>query len=87
MKRNYEAQSPTNSMLKDKIGKKSTLKNDLKKTEVNLGSPSKLMNRVMRSGLPYRRKKNHETQFSINPMMMDEIEKKNKLKKDLKQNK
>jgi len=87
MKRNYEAQSPTNSMLKDKIGKKSTLKNDLKKTEVNLGSPSKLINRVMRSGLPHRRKKNHETQFSINPMMMDEIEKKNKLKKDLKQNK
>jgi len=39
------------------------------------------MNRVMRSGLPRRRKKNHETQFSINPMMMDEIEKKNKLKK------
>ena len=31
MKRNYETQSPTNSMLKDKIGKKLTLKNDLKK--------------------------------------------------------
>ena len=57
MKRNYEAQSPTNSMLKDKIGKKSTLKNDLKKNEVNLGSPSKLMNRVMRLGLPHRKKK------------------------------
>jgi hypothetical protein len=44
-------------MLKDKIGKKSTLKNDLKKNKVNLGSPSKLMNRVMRLGLPHRKKK------------------------------
>jgi len=42
------------------------------------------MNRVMRLGLPHR-KKNYETQLSINLMMRNEIEKKNKLtKKDLK---
>jgi len=42
------------------------------------------MNQVMRPGLPHR-KKNYETQLSINLMMRNEIEKKNKLtKKDLK---
>jgi len=42
------------------------------------------MNRVMRLGLSHR-KKNYETQLSINLMMRNEIEKKNKLtKKDLK---
>jgi hypothetical protein len=86
MKRNYEAQSLTNSMLKDKIGKKSTLKNDLKKTEVNLGSPSKIINWVMRSGLPHRRKKKSQNSI-LNQPNDDGWNWKKKLKKDLKQNK
>jgi hypothetical protein len=87
MKRNYEAQSPTNSMLKDKIRKKSTLKNDLKKMKSTWAHLLNSWTESWGQDYPIEEKKNHETQFSINPMMMDEIEKKNKIKKDLKQNK
>jgi len=66
-------------MLKDEIEKKNSIKKMTKKTRVNLTNLQNSQPRLWDCDTTYKANKNnnYETQFSINSMLKDEIEKKN----------